>query len=84
MMIEYSEKALQDEQTIQTIISMADFQSCLKFNRMVTFFMLAFLGVSLHWFSKIVHSVVPNTLKLIFDIFGVSSHLIFIACCTYM
>ena len=45
MMIEYPEEALlQDEQTVQNIISMADFQSCLKFNRMVTFFMLAFLG----------------------------------------
>ena len=45
MMIEYPEEALlQDEQTVQNTISMADFQSCLKFNRMVTFFMLAFLG----------------------------------------
>ena len=44
MMIEYPEEALQDERTIQNTISIADFQSCLKFKRMVTFFMLAFLG----------------------------------------
>ena len=71
MMIECSEAAQADGQTIiQNTISMADFQSCFKF-KFGNIFHAGFSGglrLALHWFSKMVHGIVPNTLKLIFDI----------------